>query len=265
TPLVPLLERHLSHSPDSVYRNQQLRNTIGLITGKTPPPTDIEIAYEEKMKNSDLERFDRMKRKAIKEALPSEPPFEIDKTEEYLLKDGQRVLVVSFVLPEGVAILDPPEPFCIDYDKEYPEGVGMDEPSDKPYRWYVYKLIRKGYNKPVKVEFYWSRDFGMKKGMLRGLGDYRYYLPEKVYKSVLSIKQRPPEKFSLKIMDDANGRVIETPFPVQDIWYQSRALKPLDGREGRDCKQRFKADTLVETQYLRVLLSSASGYSFEPY
>jgi hypothetical protein len=265
-PLVPLLKRQIVDTMDQdvIYTNATLRELIGMITGKTPPPTEAEKRYQKGLSGVPLEKFEHLKENALKEAKRMPLPFKIDTTKEYLLPDGQRILVMSFVLPEGYGIIEPQESFCIDYDKEYPEGVGMDEPSDKPYRWYVYKLIRKGYNKPVKVEFYWSRDFGMKKGMLRGLGDYRYYLPRKVYKSVLSIKQRPPEKFSLKIMDDANGRVIETPFPVQDIWYQSRALKPLDGREGRDCKQRFKADTLVETQYLRVLLSSASGYSFEP-
>ncbi len=267
SPLVPLLKRHLSHSlsPENVNRNKELRNTIKLITGRTPPPTDIEIAYEKEMENSDLDRVDRMTEEAIKRARPSPPPFEIEQTEVYSLRDGQRVLVISFVLPKGYAIIRPQEPFCIDYDREYPEQVEMDSPADRPYRWYVYKLLRKGYNKPVKLEFYWSRDFDLKKGMQRGVGDYSYYMPKKVYKSTLTLKQRPPERFSLRIKDDGNAKVIETPFPVQDIWYKSYGAKPLDGSVGRDCKRRFQIDTdRIEPEYLRVVLSATDGYYLKP-
>ena len=268
-PLVPLLKRKMGNTMKQVYANAALRELIGMITGKTLPPTQIEIAYERKMKNPDFERIDQMKEEAIKKAVKSPLPFKIDRLEEYILKDGQRVLVISFVLPEGYAIIRPEEPFCIDYERGFPEQVGMDSPADRPYRWYVYRLLRKGYNEPVKVEFYWSKEMKAVEGVITmpdlGRKHYRDFVPERVYRSEIKIKQNSPVKFALSIKTTPEGRVIETPFPVQDIWYQSMALRPLDGSEGRDCKRRFLIKTeRIVPQYLKVVLSAAGGYYLRP-
>ena len=268
-PLVPLLEEKMGNTMEQVYANAALRELIGMITGKTPPPTEIEMAYERQMKNRDLERIDRMKEEAIKRAEVLPLPFKIDRIEEYILKDGQRILVISFVLPEGYAIIRPQEPFCIDYEREFPEQVGMDSPADRPYRWYVYRLLRKGYNEPVKVEFYWSKEMKAVEGVITmpdlGRKHYRDFVPERVYRSEIKIKQNSPVKFALSIKTTPEGRIIETPFPVQDLWYQSTALRSLDGSEGRDCKSRFQIDSgKFKPEYLRVVLSAADGYYLKP-
>ncbi|NOX20589.1 MAG: hypothetical protein GXO99_04930 [Nitrospirae bacterium] len=276
-PLVPLLKRQIVDSMDQVYSNAALRELIGMITGKTPPPAASEKRYQEMLSEVPLEWVSQSVEEALRKAKKMPLPFKIDTTKEYLLPDGQRIVVVSFVLPQGYGLINPQEPFCIDYDKEYPEGVGMDEPSDRPYRWYIYRLLRKGYTEPVELEFYWSKDFGSIKGkevfpdMSRK--GYKYYIPEKAYKSYVVAKRHNPMMFTLRIVDRPEGLVFQSPFPVQEIDFMATALRPLDGSEGRDCKSKFLLKRSTFQSYrmskeqimdnLFVVLSSVDGYRFK--